>query len=267
MVSYYVRWKGQVSGPFSLEQTQDQLKSGKISRYHELSIDQCSWKRPDSFSELTPPPPPMPVMPAVPPPPVEEEEEDEIACRCPHCKKKVFVAEKLLGTRVKCPKCEQKFMVQDEQKTDEYLSDRQMPGQSQFPSSMRTMFCRSCAMEISENAAMCPKCGTPTGNLSPFQAQASSKPPPKNRTAYVLLGLFFCGFGLHNFYIGHVGRGITKLILWILAWCFYFVAMEERSGANEAMGIAGLLFLFIGIWSLIEICTVKEDANGTPLQT
>ena len=270
MNNYYIRWKGQVTGPLSLDQAREQFKSGKISRYHEMSIDQTSWKRPDGFPELTPPPPPppMPVMPvAPPPPPVEEEEEAEIECRCPHCKKKVFVGESLVGKRAKCPKCGVKFMVQDEQDDapDERLPARQIPeGRNQFPANMRTMFCSSCAAEISEKAGMCPHCGAMTGNM---QSHTPAPVSSKSRTAYVLLGLFFCGWGFHNFYSGHIGSGVTKLILSVIAWGAYFSAVERtittnRSDAEAMMGVAGILFLIVLIWSLIEICTVKEDANG-----
>lgn len=63
-----------------------------------------------------------------------------------------------------------------------------------------------------------------------------------SRTTYILLGLFFGGFGVHNFYAGYSGRGAIQLIftLCIIGW------------------------FFVPLWALIEICTVTTDANGIP---
>ena len=63
-----------------------------------------------------------------------------------------------------------------------------------------------------------------------------------NRTTYILLGLLFGGFGVHNFYAGYSGRGAIQLIctLCIIGW------------------------FFVPLWALIEICTVTTDANGVP---
>ena len=261
MNNYYIRWKGQVTGPLSLDQAREQFKSGKISRYHEMSIDQTSWKRPDGFPELTPPPPPppMPVMPvAPPPPPVEEEEEAEIECRCPHCKKKVFVGESLVGKRAKCPKCGVKFMVQDEldAEADEHSLVSQMHGQSQFPSNMRTMFCRSCAAEISENAAMCPRCGVAcTGNCSETMPDAQNNATKPSQVSLAVKLLYAClGIGLISsgrlIFRGSVatneaaGVVVTILIMGVIFFVFLTVCIDK--GKNWAR-IALLVLFLLGL--------------------
>ena len=66
----------------------------------------------------------------------------------------------------------------------------------------------------------------------------------KSRIAYILLGLFLGGLGIHNFYAGYVGRGIAQLLITLcLGWLF-------------------VPLIIVGIWILIEIIVVTEDSNG-----
>jgi GYF domain 2 len=44
-LKYWVRLRGKVAGPFDLLALQRQLKQGQISRLHEVSTDQTTWKR------------------------------------------------------------------------------------------------------------------------------------------------------------------------------------------------------------------------------
>ena len=37
---YFVRWRGRLSGPFSLGQLKDMVGRGQLTRLHDLSIDQ-----------------------------------------------------------------------------------------------------------------------------------------------------------------------------------------------------------------------------------
>ena len=62
---------------------------------------------------------------------------------------------------------------------------------------------------------------------------------PKNRNTYRMLALFCGGIGAHNFYAGYLRSG-----LWQLLFCW--------------TGISWLL-------ALVEIFTVKNDANGNPM--
>lgn len=66
----------------------------------------------------------------------------------------------------------------------------------------------------------------------------------KPKVAYILLGLFIGGLGIHNFYAGYVGRGVAQLLLTLLS--------------------CGTLFIVVFIWNIIEICTVTTDAKGVP---
>ena len=103
------------------------------------------------------------------------------------------------------------------------------------------MFCKECGNEMPASAAICMKCGVPSGNG--FVAATTSA---KSRVAFILLGFFLGGFGIHNFYAGYVGKGIAQLLITLLgAWLI-------------------VPWIAVGIWILVELCTVKQDARGVP---
>ncbi len=65
---------------------------------------------------------------------------------------------------------------------------------------------------------------------------------PKSRLAYILLAIFLGTLGIHNFYAGYTGKGITQLLI----TCISF----------------SLLAPIVFIWNLVEICTVTKDKDG-----
>ena len=73
--------------------------------------------------------------------------------------------------------------------------------------------------------------------------------PPKQLLIGVLLALFLGVFGVHNFYLGHTGRGVAQLLITVLTF--------------------GLGSIITGIWALIELIMVATgsltDGQGRPL--
>lgn len=67
--------------------------------------------------------------------------------------------------------------------------------------------------------------------------------PEKSRNIYILIAFFLGCFGIHNFYIGRITRGILQLILCLL---FFLVAP----------------LVILWIWIVIDMLTVKTEANG-----
>jgi TM2 domain-containing membrane protein YozV len=100
------------------------------------------------------------------------------------------------------------------------------------------MFCKSCGREIVNNASVCVGCGVATG----FSAQPARA--PKSRTAFVLLGIFLGGLGIHNFFAGYTAKGVIQLLITLL--------------------LGWLIIPLIGVWNwvIIEVCTVTADAAG-----
>ena len=43
-VLYRIRWRGQISGPFALDQVVQLVRGGKLSRHHEISADGQNWR-------------------------------------------------------------------------------------------------------------------------------------------------------------------------------------------------------------------------------
>jgi len=75
-----------------------------------------------------------------------------------------------------------------------------------------------------------------------YVAPAAYGRSQKNRTAYIVLGIFLGALGIHNFYAGYVGRGIGQLCLTIFT--------------------LGYLGVISWIWAIIEICIVEKDSTG-----
>jgi len=70
--------------------------------------------------------------------------------------------------------------------------------------------------------------------------------PAKSRVAYILLGLFLGGLGVHNFYAGYTGRGVAQLLLNL---CLFGTIVVPFG---------------IGIWVLIEVIVTDRDPYGIP---
>jgi len=71
--------------------------------------------------------------------------------------------------------------------------------------------------------------------------------PPKTRLAYILLGVFLGGLGIHNFYAGYTGKGIAQLLMSLFLWWTIVAPIA------------------VWIWIIVEVCTVDRDADGNPL--
>ena len=69
----------------------------------------------------------------------------------------------------------------------------------------------------------------------------------KSRVAYIVLGLFLGGLGIHNFYAGYHGKGIAQLLITLLIGWLVIPAIA------------------VFIWVVIELCTVNVDADGNML--
>lgn len=104
------------------------------------------------------------------------------------------------------------------------------------------MFCKKCGAEIASDAVVCVNCGVSTG-----YAEATAPKSSKTRLAFILLGVFLGGLGIHNFYAGYTGKGVAQLLISLFGWLLLFIP-------NVA----------VWIWVIIEVITVKQDAQGNP---
>lgn len=71
---------------------------------------------------------------------------------------------------------------------------------------------------------------------------------PKSRVTYILLGLFFGGLGVHNFYAGRGGVGAAQLLITLfLGWLVFPV-------------------FIVWVWVIIELFAVTKSGNGVPFK-
>lgn len=122
------------------------------------------------------------------------------------------------------------------------------------------MFCANCGTQLIDTANHCTHCGAATGVATPAYAAGAPPPPPshaaapaaagyaapKSRLAYILLGLFLGGLGIHNFYAGYAGRGVAQLLITLF------------------IGWLVVPLVAVMIWVIVEICTTTRDAQGVP---
>lgn len=111
------------------------------------------------------------------------------------------------------------------------------------------MFCPNCGNEVAEHAVVCIKCGGAIKSSSQ-PINATFDPTAKSRIAYILLGIFLGGLGVHNFYAGYTGRAVAQLLICLIV-------------GSLTCGIGAIP---VWIWVIVEICTVTVDASGKPLQ-
>lgn len=142
------------------------------------------------------------------------------------------------------------------------------------------MYCEKCGTKVEDGAKFCPGCGAEVNG-----AEGVSSVSSKSRTAALLFGIFFGHLGVHNFYLGQIGRGVTKLVLsvcgiggYVFAFfkLFFKVALtieDETTPLTSGMpemfagaGFALILLAITGIWAFVEwviiACGKARDSKG-----
>ena len=125
------------------------------------------------------------------------------------------------------------------------------------------MYCKNCGNSMDPNAAACLNCGCAKGAGLSYCANCGRPVVPgaaacticgfaiasvghKSKLVAGLLGILLGGWGVHNFYLGHVGKGIAQIFL------------------NFCCGIGAIWGLIEGI--LILCGSIRVDAKGNPLR-
>ena len=84
-----------------------------------------------------------------------------------------------------------------------------------------------------------------------------------------MLGVFFGSLGVHNFYAGHIARGVAHLCLGL--W-FFLGFLVKLSRAEDAIDVSFafmtllIVFLVNSVWAIFEIITIKNDGKGIPME-
>ncbi len=133
------------------------------------------------------------------------------------------------------------------------------------------MYCKNCGNLMDDNAAICVKCGCQKGTGTSYCPNCGQPTVPgaacctncgvslsvapagaaKSKLAAGLLGIFLGSLGVHNFYLGYIGKAVAQLLISLLS--------------------CGTLAIVSEIWGLIEgimILTgkISVDKKGIPLK-
>ena len=119
-------------------------------------------------------------------------------------------------------------------------------------------FCQNCGKEINEGADVCLGCGKQLRVVVTQTTTNVSGGPQKSKIAAGILGIFFGGLGIHNFYLGYTGKGVTQLLLTVL-------------GIPLAIILIGFFMIMAAsIWGFIEgililVGSIDRDGKGNLL--
>jgi TM2 domain-containing membrane protein YozV len=96
--------------------------------------------------------------------------------------------------------------------------------------------CVTCGVPVGKGNNYCPMCGDTTDSMSQICMKCgvnlNAYGEQKSKLAAGLFGMFLGVFGVHRFYLGHIGIGVAQLLITVLS--------------------CGLLSWATFIWGLIE---------------
>ena len=130
------------------------------------------------------------------------------------------------------------------------------------PKGLGVGFCENCGEQVIPGTVYCARCGAPVVSAPPQpQPVAPAKiRKPRSRWAAAAFGIVMGAFGVHNFYLGHTGRGIAQIAITVAVYANVCSGTLPQAAA----------FLLAGLWGFIEgvLIAVGEsdtDAEGKPL--
>ncbi len=109
--------------------------------------------------------------------------------------------------------------------------------------------CLSCGTELAPGVKFCPSCGFAVATGAPKaepQAPAFDPSEQKSKLAAALLAILLGSLGIHNFYLGYIGKGIAQILL------------------TPVCGIGAIWAFIEGI--LILTGNITTDSRGIPLK-
>lgn len=151
-----------------------------------------------------------------------------------------------------------------------------------------TKICMGCGVPVGRGSGYCPECGQPTEkeavicvSCGKTLVEPKTEIPADAKSSLVagLLGIFFGGLGVHNFYLKRTGRAVIQLVLRIVSTiCSFFTTYTLLIPfANHSLGVGALtiigtfIYWSVRIWSIVEaillLCgSTKVDGCKRPLK-
>lgn len=186
----------------------------------------------------------------------------EFKIECPWCNQHYSVDESFIGQNVECSVCEKKFIVR---KPTVSVSEQQprFTRPQQYP----------------DGEHMNQQQGYKTRNgaqnpVNPQQQVVYVQVPPKqkSRGIYVMLGLLLGCFGFHDFYAGHIARGVAHFVLVLWFSVGFLVRLSRIEGDYAQYDVASAVqslvisWLVNIVWVIIELIVIKKDGKGNPME-
>ena len=125
------------------------------------------------------------------------------------------------------------------------------------------MFCKQCGKPIDDGQDLCEDCkkaesANTQGNTQTVNANVNTgnttnnvNPQAESKLAAGLLGIFLGSLGVHNFYLGYIGKAVAQLLISVLS-CFML------SWASAIWGLIEGILILTG--------SISVDGNGNPLR-
>ena len=144
----------------------------------------------------------------------------------------------------------------------------------QAPKGMGDPFCPCCGRQMATSMRICQNSGV---DVVDYGYGTSNK----SKVAAGLLGIFLGCYGVHNFYLGYIKKGIVQLgcIIGAIVFAVVLIFFMEMNGPNETTAIIFplllwadvLLILGVEIWAFVEgvmiLCgKINRDGKGMLLR-
>jgi len=171
----------------------------------------------------------------------------EFKIECPWCKQHYSVDDSFVGQNVNCSICGKTFTVGNPYDSQDFNSPPPPPPRYSSP---------------------------PPQNGQSMQQVVYVQVPfrAKNRGIYVMLGIFLGNLGVHDFYAGHIARGVAHLCLTLWFIVFYLGGLSKAKGEYAQYDVAKVLltlliaFIVNSVWVLVELIKIKNDGKGMPME-
>lgn len=232
--TYYVRVRGRIQGPFTIEQLKAMRQRGQFSRAYEVSSDQITWitagKLDSIFASARPsaqtitdcsaeaPEDAVEVMPTIPIPAtptkptwyytVGEEQYGPVSLL--ELRRLVASGEVIETDLVWKEGMPDWRAVRDAKEIKGTTSSEPKMGRNR-QAGINQAFCYACGTAIDTRAELCPECGV---------RQLNKNDPEKSRVTVAILALFVGGLGIHRFYLGGTSNVVLGIIYLIFCWTF-----------------------------------------------
>ena len=186
----------------------------------------------------------------------------EFKIECPWCNQHYSVDESYVGQKVECSVCGKEFTVRQ----PNVSASEQYPHFTQFQQYPNNG-------TINQQQDHMPGYGVQ--NLATPQQQVVYIQVPakqKSKGIYVMLGLFLGCFGFHDFYAGHIARGVAHLVLVLWFSVGFLVRLSRIEGDyaqyDFAFAVQSLMISWLVniVWVIIELIVIKKDGKGIPME-